>query len=102
MMHYFQRLWPNGTFFTRIGATEGKVDETHLNLMSFQVGQFGGSKVSKQGSGSFEEQLEAVRRASDIKKMLFGEYIYLNLKLVGLLTVLDYLTLYLIILLMIL
>lgn len=30
-----------------------------------------GSKVSK----SFEEKLEAARRASDVKKMLFGMYL---------------------------
>ncbi|XP_015574610.2 uncharacterized protein LOC8275559 [Ricinus communis] len=64
-------LWPNGTFFTRVGATEGKVDDAQVHLIPLQVSQFGGSKVSKQGSGSFEEQLEAARRASDIKKMLF-------------------------------
>ncbi|XP_050231901.1 uncharacterized protein LOC126680764 [Mercurialis annua] len=64
-------LWPNGVFFTRIGASEGKADDGQANLVSFQVSQLGASKVSKQGSGSFEEQLEAARRASDIKKMLF-------------------------------
>ncbi|GLT63693.1 hypothetical protein SLA2020_362370 [Shorea laevis] len=55
-------LWPGGIFFTKVGNTE--------NQTGFQmIGQFGSSKVCK--SGSFEEQLEAARRASDIKKMLF-------------------------------
>lgn len=35
------------------------------------MSQFGGSKVGKPGS--FEQQLEAARRASDLKKLLFGE-----------------------------
>lgn len=35
------------------------------------------SDVSKPGSGSFEQQLEAVRRASDIKKMLIGQFYFL-------------------------
>lgn len=31
-----------------------------------------GSNIMKHESGSFEQQLEAARRASDIKKLLFG------------------------------
>lgn len=76
IMCYFQALWPGGTFFTRIGVTQGNFDDTQINPIPFQVSQLGGSKVSKQSS--FEEQLEAARRASDIKKMLFGEYSFLN------------------------
>ncbi|CAK7329788.1 unnamed protein product [Dovyalis caffra] len=62
-------LWPNGIFFTRTRSAQSKVDDDQLNQMPFQISQLGGSKVSNKGS--FEEQLEAARRASDIKKMLF-------------------------------
>lgn len=71
-MDYFQVLWPDGIFFTRVGIEQNKAGDAELSLVPFQIGQFGGSKVSNQGS--FEEQLEAARRASDIKKMLLGEY----------------------------
>lgn len=70
---FFQVLWPGGTFFTRVGNIQTKDDVAQPDLRSFQaVSQLGGSKISKPGS--FEEQLEAARRASDVKKMLFGEY----------------------------
>ncbi|KAF2316590.1 hypothetical protein GH714_041931 [Hevea brasiliensis] len=62
-------LWPGGTFFTRVGVMQGNADDAQINPTPFQVSQFSGSKASKQSS--FEEQLEAARRASDIKKMLF-------------------------------
>ncbi|KAH8498393.1 hypothetical protein H0E87_017338 [Populus deltoides] len=62
-------LWPDGIFFTRTGGAQSKVDDDQPNLIPFQISQLGGSKVSNKGS--FEEQLEAARRASDIKKMLF-------------------------------
>ncbi|XVE66899.1 hypothetical protein DITRI_Ditri08aG0117000 [Diplodiscus trichospermus] len=63
-------LWPGGTFFTKIGNIQSKFDNPHPNQTpSRNFCQFGGSNVSKRGS--FEEQLEATRRASDIKKMLF-------------------------------
>nr|TKS05298.1 uncharacterized protein D5086_0000133950 [Populus alba] len=62
-------LWPGGIFFTRTGGAQSKVDDDQPNLIPFQISQLGGSKVSNKGS--FEEQLEAARRASDIKKMLF-------------------------------
>ncbi|KAH9656282.1 phox domain-containing protein [Citrus sinensis] len=62
-------LWPGGTFFTRVGNIQTK-DDAQPDLKSFQaVSQLGGSKVLKPGS--FEEQLEAARRASDVKKVLF-------------------------------
>ncbi|KAB2602991.1 hypothetical protein D8674_003996 [Pyrus ussuriensis x Pyrus communis] len=57
-------LWPNGTFFLRIGNVQGD-NQNPLHNAS----QLGGSKAGKPGS--FEQQLEAARRASDIKKMLF-------------------------------
>ncbi|XVF01184.1 hypothetical protein REPUB_Repub04eG0066600 [Reevesia pubescens] len=63
-------LWPGGTFFTKIGNVQSKLDNTHPNQTPSQkYSQFGASNASKPGS--FEEQLEAARRASDIKKMLF-------------------------------
>jgi len=76
MMNYFQILWPNGMFFTRARVAQSKVDDDQLNLIPFQISQLSGSKVSNKGS--FEEQLEAACRASDIKKMLFGEYSFLK------------------------
>jgi sorting nexin-13 len=77
MMNYLQILWPDGIFFTRTGGAQSKVDDDQPNLIPFQISQLGGSKVSNKGS--FEEQLEAARRASDIKKMLFGEYGFLKI-----------------------
>lgn len=68
-MLFFQVLWPGGTFFTRVGNIQTK-DNAQPDLKSFQS-QLGGNKDLKPGS--FEEQLEAARRASDVKKMLFGE-----------------------------
>ncbi|GAV84689.1 PX domain-containing protein/PXA domain-containing protein/Nexin_C domain-containing protein [Cephalotus follicularis] len=56
-------LWPGGTFFTRVGMNQ--TDQGSFQIMS----QIGSSKVS-QGV-SFELQLEACRRASDVKKLLF-------------------------------
>ncbi|XP_022746553.1 uncharacterized protein LOC111296480 isoform X2 [Durio zibethinus] len=63
-------LWPGGTFFTKIGNIQSKFDNTHPNQTTSQnFSQFCGSNTTKPGS--FEQQLEATRRASDIKKMLF-------------------------------
>ncbi|KAJ6671295.1 PX SERINE/THREONINE KINASE PXK [Salix viminalis] len=62
-------LWPDGIFFTRTRGAQSKADDDQPNPIPFQINQLGGSKVSNKGS--FEEQLEAARRASDIKKMLF-------------------------------
>ncbi|KAJ6927130.1 hypothetical protein NC651_011261 [Populus alba x Populus x berolinensis] len=69
-------LWPNGMFFTRARVAQSKDDDDQLNLIPFQISQLSGSKVSNKGS--FEEQLEAACRVSDIKKMLFGEYSFLK------------------------
>ncbi|KAI4295607.1 hypothetical protein L6164_035633 [Bauhinia variegata] len=65
-------LWPGGTFFLKVGTPQvviggGGIDQNHFQ----KVNEHGGSKISKSGSGSFEQQLEAARRASDVKKMLF-------------------------------
>lgn len=55
-----------------MGNAQDKDENAEFDLKSFaNVEQVGASKVSKPGS--FELQLEASRRASDVKKMLFGE-----------------------------
>ncbi|XP_062092348.1 uncharacterized protein LOC133798155 [Humulus lupulus] len=63
-------LWPDGTFFLKVGNGRDKEENAESDLKCFQnINQIGTSKVSKPGS--FEAQLEAARRASDVKKMLF-------------------------------
>ncbi|KAI6677867.1 hypothetical protein NL676_038663 [Syzygium grande] len=65
-------LWPDGTFFLKFEKSKIEEDDMQPNERLFQtINQFGGSRISKQGSSSFELQLEAARRASDVKKMLF-------------------------------
>ncbi|XP_048134512.1 uncharacterized protein LOC115737202 isoform X2 [Rhodamnia argentea] len=65
-------LWPDGTFFLKFGKSKIEEDVMQPSERLFQtMNQFGGSRISKQGSSSFELQLEAARRASDVKKMLF-------------------------------
>jgi sorting nexin-13 len=71
-MYFVQVLWPDGTFFLRLRNTQSNDDDTEPNQKPFQTtSQFGGDKISTLVS--FEQQLEAARRASDVKKMLFGE-----------------------------
>ncbi|XP_023874567.1 uncharacterized protein LOC111987089 isoform X1 [Quercus suber] len=63
-------LWPDGTFFMKLGTAQNNDDDTEPNQKPSQTTtRFGGSKVST--SGAFEQQLEAARRASEVKKMLF-------------------------------
>ncbi|KAK9112955.1 hypothetical protein Scep_020474 [Stephania cephalantha] len=57
-------LWPNGKFFLNIGSARGKMDVLGFDSTT------GNHQPSK--TGSFELQLEAARRASDVKKMLLG------------------------------
>lgn len=69
----FQVLWPGGMFFLKVGTPQiissgSEIDQKPSQIIS----RFGGSKITKSGSGSFEQQLEASRRASDVKKLLFG------------------------------
>lgn len=60
-------LWPNGVFFTRVGDGQEASDPSDN---AFQIaGQLGGMKEVKPSS--FEQQFEASRRASEIKKFLF-------------------------------
>ncbi|CAK8577566.1 unnamed protein product [Lathyrus sativus] len=63
-------LWPGGTFFLRIGTlqmTNGGSDQKSSQTISGSEGR----NITKHESGSFEQQLEAARRESDIKKLLF-------------------------------
>ncbi|KAA8545892.1 hypothetical protein F0562_020657 [Nyssa sinensis] len=63
-------LWPGGIFFLKLTAPTEMNDCQH-NLISLQsIGHSASAKVSKPGS--FEQQLEAARRASDVKKMIFS------------------------------
>lgn len=67
----FQILWPDGKFFMNIG---GGIPTRPSDPQSQQAkSDIGGSKSHQPES--FEQQLEAARRASDIKKLLFGEHI---------------------------
>ncbi|KAJ9537805.1 hypothetical protein OSB04_030538 [Centaurea solstitialis] len=62
-------LWPEGVFFTRVNAqtqTGSQSDQDSPQTASHPSS----SRANKQGS--FEEQLEAARRASDVKKMIFN------------------------------
>eukprot|EP00268_Persea_americana_P040261 TRINITY_DN3993_c0_g1_i1.p1 TRINITY_DN3993_c0_g1~~TRINITY_DN3993_c0_g1_i1.p1 ORF type:complete len:836 (+),score=169.80 TRINITY_DN3993_c0_g1_i1:982-3489(+) len=71
-IHWVQDvLWPNGTFFLNLENGRDKVDGEEFNQKPIQnAGRLGGHNVPRPGS--FELQLEAARRASDVKKMLLG------------------------------
>ncbi|KAL1336934.1 hypothetical protein AAHE18_10G098400 [Arachis hypogaea] len=63
-------LWPGGTFFLRVEAPQ--IFSSGIDQKPSQTtNRYGGSKISKSGSGSFEQELEASRRANDVKKLLF-------------------------------
>lgn len=57
-------LWPDGRFFLKLDAYS-KMDNSPPDNTPTR------SRVS--APGSFAQQLEASRRARDVKKMLFGE-----------------------------
>ncbi|KAL7246792.1 hypothetical protein ACSBR2_001824 [Camellia fascicularis] len=61
-------LWPDGTFFMRLN-TQSQMNDCQPNQTSFQTTSRH-TKASKPGS--FEEQLEAARRASDVKKIILN------------------------------
>ncbi|KAL8205205.1 hypothetical protein R6Q57_008756 [Mikania cordata] len=64
-IHWIQEvLWPEGTFFLKLRTSQ--TDSFQSNETSCRA-----PSSSKNNIGSFEEQLEAARRASDIKKMIF-------------------------------
>ncbi|KAM0012899.1 putative Phox-associated domain, sorting nexin, PX domain superfamily [Helianthus debilis subsp. tardiflorus] len=62
-------LWPDGVFFTRVNTQNRNGSQSDQDSPP-ATSQSSGSKVNKQGL--FEEQLEAARRASDVKKMIFN------------------------------
>lgn len=55
-------LWPNGTFFIKIGS-QSKMDDTQPDQSRTKTSQTSNLEA-------FEQQLEAARRASDVKKIL--------------------------------
>ncbi|KAF3330544.1 Sorting nexin-16 [Carex littledalei] len=59
-------LWPNGTFFTRVEGYQPKMQQTQSQ------GRFGSRQSAESASQLFESQLEASRRANDVKKLLLG------------------------------
>lgn len=71
-IHWVQDiLWPNGTFFIKFRSSQEKADEIDFSQKSAENrSQRYSDKVG--GSSSFEFQLEAARRASDVKKMILG------------------------------
>ncbi|XP_073028071.1 uncharacterized protein [Primulina eburnea] len=62
-------LWPNGTFFLRLRAQNLRNDSQTNQGYWQNTRKQSGRRVAQPGS--FEEQLEAARRASDLKKMIF-------------------------------
>ncbi|KAK9677893.1 hypothetical protein RND81_11G174500 [Saponaria officinalis] len=62
-------LWPDGKFFLKLAITGGGLDE--MDSKSFQATPRAAKNKSLE-SGSFEMELEAIRRASYVKKMLFN------------------------------
>ncbi|CAL0308404.1 unnamed protein product [Lupinus luteus] len=65
-------FWPGGTFFVRLRAPQVLSGGSGFDQKPSQtLSESGGIKMAKSGSGSFEQQLEAARRASDLKKLLF-------------------------------
>lgn len=68
-----QILWPGGTFFLRIQTPQVFIGGSAYDQKPLpSISESGGNKMTKSQSGSFELQLEAIRRASDLKKLLFG------------------------------
>ncbi|URE10879.1 Sorting nexin C terminal [Musa troglodytarum] len=64
-------LWPNGTFIIRLASSQGELNDFNIDQKPSQStsGSYG-DKVTRPSS--FEAQLEAARRADDVKKMLLG------------------------------
>ncbi|KAG9440770.1 hypothetical protein H6P81_020935 [Aristolochia fimbriata] len=62
-------LWPNGKFFLKL-ELKNDTETQGGQKPSSSASQVGGDKVPRPGS--FEAQLEAARRASDVKKMILG------------------------------
>ncbi|KAJ4965783.1 hypothetical protein NE237_017632 [Protea cynaroides] len=63
-------LWPNGKFFLKLDI-QGGIGNSQFSQKAAQTpNSLTGNRISR--AGSFESQLEAARRASDIKKMILG------------------------------
>ncbi|XP_042497206.1 uncharacterized protein LOC122076015 isoform X2 [Macadamia integrifolia] len=71
-IHWVQDvLWPNGTFFLKLDDNQGDVGDSNFSQKPAQSeNSVTGNRISRPGS--FESQLEAARRASDVKKMILG------------------------------
>nr|KYP56403.1 Retrotransposable element Tf2 [Cajanus cajan] len=66
-------LWPGGKFFLRVQTPQVLISSSLLDHKPLStISESDGPRISKSQSGSFEQQLEAARRASDLKKLLFG------------------------------
>ncbi|KAL0384155.1 UNVERIFIED_CONTAM: hypothetical protein Sradi_2809800 [Sesamum radiatum] len=65
-------LWPGGTFFLRLRA-QAQPNDCEATRGSQQTTRQPSGMRSSQ-PGSFEQQLEAARRANDVKKMIFKIY----------------------------
>ncbi|KAL2344868.1 hypothetical protein Fmac_006153 [Flemingia macrophylla] len=70
-------LWPGGTFFLKVETPRMSSDSDQ------KLFQSGGSNFTKSESESFEQELEAARRASDIKKLLFDSVPTTLVSLIG-------------------
>ncbi|XP_022864206.1 uncharacterized protein LOC111384179 isoform X1 [Olea europaea var. sylvestris] len=64
-------IWPNGTFFRPL-STRTELECQENERFQLTMRQQGESSVSKLGT--FEEQLEASRRARDVEKIIFSEF----------------------------
>lgn len=70
---FLQILWPGGTFFLRIQTPQVFIGGGVTDQKPLQTIRESGERTShKSQLWCFEEQLEAARRASDVKKLLFG------------------------------
>jgi sorting nexin-13 len=62
-------LWPDGKFFLKLSSQSETNDVESSTSLSQTTNQSSRTKFSKPGY--FEQQLEAARRASNVKKMIF-------------------------------
>ncbi|XP_031092285.1 uncharacterized protein LOC115996975 [Ipomoea triloba] len=75
-------LWPDGTFFLK-ATTQSEKNDGQSNQQQYgqPTRQFPMSQTSK--GGSFEQQLEAARRASNVKNILFNSAPSALVRLIG-------------------
>uniref|UniRef100_A0A7N0VHE0 Uncharacterized protein n=1 Tax=Kalanchoe fedtschenkoi TaxID=63787 RepID=A0A7N0VHE0_KALFE len=62
-------LWPGGTFFKKISVFATQAEDGNSDKKSVQTPRLSGSKSSN--TESFDQHLEAARRANEVKKLLF-------------------------------